>query len=327
MKVFLLFIVTTFSAALYGQIPVEGDGLPKLLGQQKTSSQIQSLEAYIGGEYEPKGIKLLYNPDGKLIRIELFNGNNPWGENIQQFQGKMPFGIVFTDKIVTVKKKIGEGFEGDGEVSATYFLIKQFQLTNFDSYKLSAEFITGKLISVSMILEEGGSGSLMADGSVNKSGFMGESLITMVKKSKGSLELQKLITLFETFYSYSDKTHLIYAPHGLEVITDNSGTIQEVLVYSANQTTSQGEKTGAFKYPLPYSLRFQDSRNDVIQKLGAAAGEENGALYYNYGPSRMNVYFGGSGISKVVITANKDYKKPEPPVKKSAPTTKPADKK
>jgi hypothetical protein len=93
----------------WAQIPVEGDELPKLLGQQQLSAQVQALEAYIGGQYEPKGIKLHYNPDGKLVRVELFNGNNPWGEAIEQFQGKMPRGIMFTDMIVNVKKKFGEG--------------------------------------------------------------------------------------------------------------------------------------------------------------------------------------------------------------------------
>ncbi len=317
MRLFFLFIAIAASGMLYGQMPVEGDGLPKLLGQQKTSGQVQALETHIGGAYEPNGIKLHYNPDAKLTRIELFNGDNPWGEAIQKFQGKLPFAIAFTDKIVDVKKKIGEGFEADGEISATYFLIKQFQLDNHDGYKLTVEFITGRLISVSMILEEGSSGNLMADGSVNKSGFTGESLLSMVRKSKSNYELQKLVTLFDVFYSYSDKTHIIYAEQGLEVVTDYSGFIQEIIVFSKGQSSSQGETTGSFIYPLPYGLKFQDSKADVIQKLGTPAGEENGAIYYNYGSARMNIYFGGSNISKLAITPNKDYTPPAPPVKKT----------
>lgn len=318
MKLFTTILYTIFClSCAWAQIPVEGDELPKLLGQQQVSAQVQALEAYIGGQYEPKGIKLHYNPDGKLIRIELFNGNNPWGEGIQQFQGKMPRGITFTDMIVSVKKKFGEGFEADGEVSATYFLIKQFQLTNFDSYKLTAEFIVGKLISISMILEEGGSGNLMEDGTVNKSGFKGESLLTMVRKSKANLELQRLISLFDSYYTYADKTHIIYAEHGFELVTDYSGVVQQVMVYSAGQNSSQGHPTEAFKYPLPYGLRFQDSQGDVTQKLGPPTGQQDGGLFYNYGPSRMNVYFGGGQISKLVITKNEDYEPPKPAPKKT----------
>lgn len=300
-----------------GQVPVQGDELPQLLGQQQASSQIQSLESYIGGNYEARGIKLHYNPDGRLVRIELFNKDNPWGQNIQQFQGKLPKGITFEDKIVQAKKKLGEGIEVDGEVSATYFIYKQFELNNFDSYKVSAEYISGRLISLSLILVEGGSGDLMEDGTVNKSNFKGESLLSIVKKSKNNLELQKLIELFESYYSYADKTHIIYAPHGLEVVTDYSGIVQQVIVYAQGQNTSQGEVTGAFKYPLPYGLKFQDARGDVTQKLGQPAGEENGGIYYNYGPSRMAVHFGSGNISKITVSINDEYKPPAPPVKKT----------
>lgn len=317
MKIFLVFIALAFSFILNAQMPVQGDDLTALLGQQQASSQIQSLESYIGGSYEAKGIKLHYNPDTRLVRIELFNKDNPWGSAIQQFQGNLPKGITFEDKIVQAKKKIGEGFEVDGEVSATYFIYKQYELNNFDSYKLSAEYISGRLISLSLILIEGGSGDLMEDGSVNKSTFKGESLISMVKKSTANLELQKLIAEFETYHSFSDKTHLIFAGNGLEVVTDYSGTIQEVIVYSEGQSTSQGEPTGAFKYPLPYGLKFQDSRADVTQKLGSPAGEAGGAIYYNYGPYRLNIYLPGSKISKLVVTLNDEYAPPAPPVKKT----------
>lgn len=311
--VFIIFIAAT----AFGQVPIEGDELPKLLGQQQASSQVQSLESYIGGSYEARGIKLHYSPEGILIRIELFNGDNPWGQGIQKFQGKMPKGITFDDKIVQAKKKLGEGIEVDGEVSNTYFIYKQFELNNYDSYKISAEYIAGRLISLSMILEEGGSGDLMEDGTVNKSSFKGENLLSIVKKSKNNLELQNLIALFETYYSYADKTHIIYAPHGLEVVTDYSGIVQQVIVYSQGENTSQGELTGAFKYPLPYGLKFQDTRGDVTQKLGQPAGEENGGIYYNYGPSRLGIHFGGGKISKVVVSINNEYKPPAPPVKKT----------
>lgn len=312
MRIVATLFAIVFACKAFAQMPVQGDELPKLLGQQKTSTQVQSLESFIGGSYEAKGIKLHYNPDGKLTRIELFNDNSPWGDAIQQFQGQMPRGITFADKIVDAKKKIGEGFEIDGEVSGIYFLNKHFELNNFDSYRFSVEFITGRLISVSMILVEGGSGNLMEDGSTNKSDFKGENFITMVKKSKANFELQKLITLFDRFHTYADKTHLIYAENGLEVVTDYAGLIQEVIVYNEGQTTSQGHKTGAFKYPLPYGLRFQDSPADVSQKLGTPAGEENGAMYFNYGPSRLKVYFSGNRIAKIAVVINSDYKVPTP---------------
>lgn len=317
MRIYCWILLSFLSVIAFGQVPVEGDELPKLLGQQQASSQIQSLESYIGGSYEARGIKLHYNPEGRLVRIELFNKNNPWGQGIQQFQGKLPNGITFEDKIVQAKKKLGDGIEVDGEVSATYFIYKQFELNNFDSYKVSAEYISGRLISLSLILVEGGSGDLMEDGTVNKSSFKGENLLTIVKKSKNNLELQKLIELFESYYSYADKTHIIYAPHGLEVVTDYSGIVQQVIVYSQGENTSQGEVTGAFKYPLPYGLKFQDTRGDVTQKLGQPAGEENGGIYYNYGPSRLAVHFGGGKISKVVVSVNSEYKPPAPPVKKT----------
>ncbi len=300
----------------FAQVPVEGEELPTLLGQQQGSAKIQSLESYIGGSYEARGIKLHYNAEGRLVRIELFNKDNPWGQGIQQFQGKLPKGITFEDKIVQAKKKLGEGIEVDGEVSTTYFIYKQFELNNFDSYKISAEFISGRLISVSLILVEGGSGDLMEDGTINKSNFRGESLLSIVKKSKNNLELQRLIELFESYYSFADKTHIIYAPQGLEVVTDYSGIVQEIVVYSQGENTSQGELTGAFQYPLPYGLKFQDSRGAVTQKLGQPVGEANGGIYYNYGPSRLSVHFGAGKISKVVVSINDEYKPPAPPVKK-----------
>ncbi len=317
MKVFSLFLALTTSVLLYGQAPVQGDELTALLGQLKSSTQIQSLESYIEGSYEARGIKLHYNADTKLVRIELFNKDNPWGANIQQFQGKLPKELTFEDKIVQAKKKIGDGLEVDGEVSTTYFIYKQFELNNFDSYKLSAEYISGRFISLSLILVEGGSGDLMEDGTTNKSTFKGESLLYIVKKSKANLELQKLIELFETYHSFADKTHIIYASNGLEVVTDYSGIVHEVTVFAEGQNTSQGEVTGAFKYPLPYGLKLQDNRDAVTQKLGVPAGSEGSSVFYNYGPSRINIFFGGSKISKLVFTINPDYKAPAPPVKKS----------
>lgn len=310
----LFALLITFVAI--GQVPVESDELPKLLGQQQASAQIQSLESYIGGSYEARGIKLHYNAEGRMVRIELFNKNNPWGQSIQQFQGKLPKGITFEDNIVQTKKKLGDGIEVDGEVSTTYFIYKQFELNNFDSYKISAEYIAGRLISLSLILVEGGSGDLMEDGTINKSNFRGESLLSIVKKSKNNLELQKLIELFDTYYSYADKTHIIYAPHGLEVVTDYSGMVQEITVYAQGQNTSQGEVTGAFKYPLPYGLKFQDNRGAVTQKLGQPAGGQGSEIYYNYGPSRMTVYFTGDKIAKVSVSINDEYQPPAPPVKK-----------
>jgi len=316
MKLLSLFLSLTISILLHGQPPVQGDELTALLGQLQSSPQIQSLESYIGDNYEARGIKLHFNPDTKLVRIELFNKDNPWGTNIQQFQGKLPKELTFEDKIVQAKKKIGDGLEVDGEVSTTYFIYKQFELNNFDSYKLSAEYISGRLISLSVILVEGGSGDLMEDGTTNKSTFKGENLLYIVKKSKANLELQKLIELFETYHSYADKTHIIYASNGLEVVTDYSGIVQEVTVYAEGQTTSQGEVTGAFKYPLPYGLKLQDNRDAVTQKLGAPAGGEGASVFYNYGPSRVNIFFGEGRIAKLVITINPDYKAPAPPVKK-----------
>jgi hypothetical protein len=323
MKLLSLFLSLTISVLLYGQPPVQGDELTALLGQLQSSPQIQSLESYIGGSYEARGIKLHYNPDTKLVRIELFNKDNPWGTNIQQFQGKLPKELTFEDKIVQAKKKIGDGLEVDGEVSTTYFIYKQFELNNFDSYKLSAEYISGRLISLSLILVEGGSGDLMEDGTTNKSTFKGESLLYIVKKSKANLELQRLIELFENYHSYADKTHIIYAGNGLEVVTDYSGIVQELIVYADGQKTSQGETTGAFKFPLPYGLKLQDNRDAVTQKLGAPAGGEGSSIFYNYGPSRVNVFFGGNKIAKLVIAINPDFKAPTPPPPPVKKTLKP----
>lgn len=320
MKTFLLIVFTAFAAILHAQTPVQGNDLPRLLGQFKSAAQVQSMEKYIAGDFESRGIKLNFSSEGLLTRIELYNDKSPWGDNIQQFKGTMPLGLTFTDNIATAKKKFGEGFEVDGEVAKTYYVMKRFELDNINSYKLSAEYMGGRFISLTMILEEGGSGDLMEDGTVNKTGFKGENLISMVKKYKANLELQKLVELFDTFYTYSDKTHIIYANKGLEVITDYQGVIQEVIVYSGGQQTSVGHTTQAFPYPLPYGIKFQDSKSDVVSKLGPPLGEDKGGTYYNFGPSRMSVFFGANKVSKVVISINPDYKPaPKPKHKQVKP--------
>ncbi|MDX2000876.1 MAG: hypothetical protein SFW35_00460 [Chitinophagales bacterium] len=317
----LLFFV--FSPMLaYCQAPFSGEQWITLLGKRQATAEASKLLSFIGDNGNPKGIKAIIQ-DQVITRIEFYNDDNPWGDDIQQFKGMLPKGLSITGTIADAKKKLGDGFEAEGEVSEIYILHKNFELTNVDAYQVSMEFRSGRLTVVTLIYLPGEAAKFDQQGNEVKQGLSGEDMIDLIKKNQYSKILEDLTNAIGPA-NHEERYLKVFAASGVEVAFGQDMNISRVVFYSGGQATPKGHvpNYGKFVLQLPYGIKFGDSQADVVSKAGPAAGEENGTMYYNDSYTRIFVHFDGGKVSKVELAENKDFKilipesKPKQPVKK-----------
>lgn len=314
----LSFFALLYHATLPGQVPpVEGDEFLKLIGLRESSAQVSELKSYVGSNGNPKGIRLVFM-NSRLARIELFNENNPWGEDIKQFQGKLPMGLHFMSTIKDAKQALGNGFEVSGEVSSNYYVNKSFDLDGTDAYQMNLEFMAGRLMTVSIVLVEGAGGGAGEDGGIVASDapVKGEDFLAMIKKNLYNKGLQATLGYLGEPTERSKK-YIIHQTGGLEVIFNQKGQVEWVYLYGGGQTSQhEGIKMEKSPLPLPLGLKFGDNMDKIIKFIGSPSGNEGGVSYINEGYARVYLIMSGGGLSMVKVGVNPDFTIEKTPSKK-----------
>ncbi len=284
--------------------PVQGDDLIKLLGKRNSVSDIQSLERYIGNDFATRGIKLDITRN-VLQTIDLYNNENPYLPEMQQFKGKLPKGLKFGSSIFDAKKSLGEGYKTEGEVTASLVLIKEFPLNAVDGYEISLDFQKGRLTIVTLKFVEGGAANQEEASSAATIGISNSDYFEMVKKNAYNLKYVTLKNAIGASYD-ADRTKQIFLKQGLAVYFNNKSMIEKMVFYSGGQPYEDrsGMKFGGFPVILPLGIKFTDTETIVRQKCGTPAGNENGALVYTQGIGKLLVYFSGGKVGRLEMVYN-----------------------
>ena len=307
-KPFLLLILLLVAVGTYSQAPVQGDDWANLLGQRNTSADVARVLNYIGPNGNPKGIKATIQ-ENLLTRLDFYNSDNPWGTDIKKFEGKMPKGIDFTWTIAQCKKALGEGFEFEGEVSGTYVLHKSFELNNTDGYQVNIEFLTGRLNALALIFQPNGAKKFAQDGGENKSGIQGDDFLWLIKKNQYNKTYQDM-SLALGPPNYEERQLQIFANGGVEVRLTSQLNVSDIYFFSGGQSIEKGhiKQYQQFKLPMPYGIKFTDTREDVLKKAGPPAQDNGGTMVYKLDYSTTTVVFNGDKVDVVHVSENTDYK-------------------
>lgn len=305
------------STLLMAQVsPVQGDDLIKALGQRETAPTVQKLKSFAEPNGNPKGIKITVL-DRKLTRIELYNDNNPWGADIKQFMGSLPKGLSFSQNIDAAKKQLGANVEVSGDPFESYYVFKNYPLTGKDSAQVNLEFIQGRLVNVALIYLESDSPVKSGDGEATYP-LNGDDYLVMIKKNVYNKELGKLFQLMG-YASFKGRYELVYAKEGVEILFNKDAQVDWIYLYSGGETsTVGGQSMQKCPFPLPFDLKFGMSAVSIGNIIGPPQGREGGTLIYNQGYARVYLDMGGSGLKKVRVGVNPDFKIEPQPRKKPA---------
>ncbi len=314
-SIFTLLFVVLFHAAFAQISPVQGDDLIKALGQRETSPTSQKLQDFAGSNGNARGIKIAFI-DKKLARIELYNDNNPWGTDINQFKGSLPKGLSFIMDIATAKQHLGNGFEESGDIYESYYAFKNYHLLGKDSAQVNLEFVQGRLINVALIYLEGETGIKGKDGEETVYPLEGDDYLVMIKKNTYNKELGKLFNMMG-YASYKGRHELVYANEGVEIVFNSDNQVEWIILYGGGQSSEHGgQPMQACKFPLPFGLKFGMGATAINAAIGPPTGRDGGALVYDEGYSRVYLDMGSGGLSKVRVGINPDFKIEKAPSKK-----------
>ena len=321
MRWILVFLSIGLSiTALQAQMPpppMEGDDLVKLIGARENAGNVLPLKNYVGENGNPKGINLTFI-NKRLARIELFNANSPWGEDIQQFKGELPKGLNFMSTIKDAKQALGNGFEISGEVSSNYYVTKSFDIDGTDAYQMNLEFIAGRLMTVSIVLVEGAGGGAGEDGGIVASDVPldGDDFLSMIKKNMYHRSLNAALKYLGPAEEHNKK-FIVHPGGGMEVIFNQSGQIEWVYLYGGGQTSqNEGLSMERSPLPLPFGLKFGDNIDKINKFVGQPTGYEGGIAYMDQGYARVYLVMSGGGLSLVKVGVNPDFVIEKTPSKK-----------
>jgi hypothetical protein len=308
---YLLVIIFVFCIKLAAQPPVEGDELIKLIGLRQNNDKVRKLEEYIGSNIEGKGASITYDQN-VVVRIDLYNSNNPFFQNTIPFAGKLPMGLDFSHTIFKAKAILGPGFEEDGEIPGAYSLSKKFPLNDLDAYKLNLDFRKGKMSMVSVIYLKGEAEKAedAAADQADKPVIRGDDYFLMVKKNIYNKEVEKFIATLG-FPDYEDRNIRMYIKKGVSINFNQQRQIEKITFYSGGQPTSRRpDKFAAFEGKMPYNLKFTDSREVILQKAGKPVVDDgNKMIFADNSGAEVEVQFSGSKINQVCIRIAEQEKK------------------
>jgi hypothetical protein len=319
-------IVLLFVSVAAVAQPFKGDEWINLLGKREATAEVAKVLSYVGDNGNPKGMKITIQND-IVTRLDFYNDDNPWGADIQRFAGTLPKGLEITSTIAKAKEKLGEGFETEGEVSGTYTLHKNFELNNVDAYQVNLEYLSGRLNAIGLIYMQGDAKKFDQTGTLVKGGIKGDDVLHLVKKNIYSKIYEDLQTAIGP-PNHEERYLRVFATGGVEINFGQDLNISKVIMYSGGQPTPKGHIPTYSPYTLqmPYGLRFEDSRADVITKAGQPTKEEDGAMVYNDGYTSIKVFVNGK-VSRVELSENKDFKIDRPANKTKPEGKAPAKKK
>lgn len=309
-------LLLSVSLAVMGQeSPYQGDNFMTLLGLRKTNGHIAKMNLYIGGDPDGKGVKLTI-VDNICIRVDIYNDNNPWGPNIKRFQGELPKGLTFEDKIPEAKQKLGNGFNADGDVFSNYFVSKTFLLESNDTCLMNLEYTNGRLTTVSLAYIKSAANEKEEEKkNAPEPPIYGEDILIMIKKNQYNHEYVKL-TQTLGYPSYADRYVRVYADGGVEFHFNKDKQIEWVYLYSGGVGGAGGQNMSKYKLPLPYGAEFGESQSSIMSKLGQPDGTEGNMIYYNENYARVYYQFLGGKLSIVKVGINPDFEMTPRPTKK-----------
>lgn len=304
MRLLIICISLFTSLSLFAQMsPVQGDDLITALGQRKSSLTSRDLLNYAGANGNPRGIKLDFI-DNKLARIELYNDDNPWGNDIRQFRGGLPKNLSFDDDIKTAKQKLGNGSEEAGNVESNFYVLKNYPLKTGDTCQVNLEFINGRLINVALIYLKGtGDGP---NGEVYVFPITGDDYLVMIKKNAYNKQFGTLLSLLG-YSSYKDRTTLVYDSAGVEILFNKYQQVEWLNFYSGGTSQVGAQRMLKCELPLPLNLNFGENESAVVSKIGPPAARDGNKLVYNIEYARVYVTMSGGGVSFVQVGVNPDY--------------------
>jgi hypothetical protein len=303
-RIFCFFIIILVAAIKSdAQSPVDGDELIKLIGLRQNNDKVKKLDDYIGGNIEAKGASITYD-QSVVVRIDLYNNNNPFFQNTTPFAGALPKGLDFSQTIFKAKAILGEGFEEDGDIPTAYTLSRKFPLNDMDAYKLSLDFRKGKMSMVSVIYQKGDA-EKAEDADAAKSGevvIRGDDYFFMVKKNIYNKEVEKFISTLG-YSDFEDRSMRMYIKKGVTLHFNQKRQIEKITFFSGGQPTSKRpDKFSPFEGKMPYNLKFTDTREVVLQKAGKPAVDEgNKMIFADNTGAEVEVLFIGSKVYQVCI--------------------------
>lgn len=304
MRLLISCLLVFFSVSAFAQIPpVQGDDLMKALGQRKSTLTSRDLLTFAGANGNPRGIKLNFI-NNKLARIELYNDDNPWGNDIRRFRGGLPKNISFDDDIKTAKQKLGNGFEVSGDVESSYYVVKNYQLETGDTCQINLEYINGRLVNLALIHYEGsGTGE---DGKTAGIPITGWDYLVMIKKNSYNKQLGTLFTLVG-YPTFKNRTTLVYGEAGVEILFNKYQQVEWLNFYSSGTSQVGGQNMSRCELPLPMDVKFNESTGAITSRLGPPASYDGNKLIYNVEYARVYITVAGGGVSFVQVGVNPDH--------------------
>lgn len=287
----------------FAQPPVEGDDLIRLIGMRQNNDKVKALESYIAGDIVGKGISITYEQN-VVIRIDIYNHNNPFFQHTTPFVGKLPMGLDFSQTIFKAKSILGPGFEEEGEIPGTYLLSKKFPLNELDAYRIFIDFRKGKMSMVSIVYLKG-EAEKAEDVQAAEAGeivIRGDDYFLMMKKNIYNKQVQQFLSTLE-YPDYEDRSIRMYIKKGVTIGFNSQRQIENITFYSGGQPSSKKpERFSAFQGKMPYNLKFTDTKELVLQKAGRPSVEEgNKMIFADNTGAEVEILFSGSTVSQVCI--------------------------
>lgn len=294
----------------FAQVPVEGDELLKLISLRKGNDKVNALENYIGGSIETTGASITFDQN-VVIRVDLYNSNNPFFPNSTPFAGKLPKELDFTQTIFKAKSILGEGFEEDGEPANVLTISRQFPFNELDAIKISVDFRKGKMSMVSIIYQQG-EAEKAEDAETAKEGevvIRGDDYFFMIKKNVYNKEVEKFLSTLGN-HDYLDKSIRMFIKKGVTFQFNQANLIKKITFFSGGQNSSKKpEKFTGFDGKMPYNLKFTDTKEIVKQKAGSAKIDDGNKMTYLDSNCQIDIIFNGNTVSEVSIGIPDEAKK------------------
>lgn len=299
----IISIIFLFSfLKITAQVPVEGDDLIKLISLRKGNDKVAAFENYIGDNVEAKGASITYDQN-TVMRIDLYNSNNPFFPGAKPFAGKLPKDLDFTQTIFKAKALLGEGFEQDGEPANALTISKQYPLNDLDAVKITIDFRKGKMSMVTLQYQKGDA-EKAADAESAQSGevvIRGDDYFFMIKKNIYNKEVEKFLGTLG-YHDFEDRSIQMFIKKGVTIQFNQAKQIRKITFYSGGQPTSKRPANfSAFEGKMPYNLKFTDTKDVVIQKAGNPKINEGNRMVYIDANTEIEVLFNGDKVYQVSI--------------------------
>lgn len=295
---FTLFIF--LGKMVLSQAPVEGDELIKALGQRESTNLVSKLNSYIGEDFEEKGVQIII-AGSKLTRVDLYNDENVFLQNMKAFKGKLPLGLELTSTIFQAKNILKEGYEEEGNKGGSYTLTKEYPLNDLDAWQLNIMYNRGRLNLISLIYVEKGRANAENVEMEARTGLSPEDYFDMIRKNQYNFQVKTLLGLAGRA-DYESRFQRVFLQKGLMLVFSRKNTIDKIVLYSEGQNDTFTSKTyKQYPYALPFGLKFSDSRTLAQEKCGPAQEQNGNALVYKERNTEMQLFFSGGTLKRVEI--------------------------